>query len=51
MRHRTAKKITAATIAGLALLGTACDEGVEDEVSDVGDEVEQEVEEGVEDEG
>lgn len=47
MRHRTAKRLTAATVAGLALLGTACSEDTRDEIGDVGEEVQQDVEEGV----
>ena len=39
MRHTTAKRLTATSIAGLALLGAACeaevDEGVEDADVDV----------------
>ncbi len=48
MRHPTVKRLTAATIAGLALLGTACSEDTRDEIGDVGEEMQEDVEEGVE---
>ncbi len=46
-RTLTQRTTVAAAIAGLALFGAACDDGVEEEVGDVGDEIEQEVDEGV----
>lgn len=47
MRRTMTQKITVASaIAGLALFGAACDDDVEDEVGDVGEEIEQEVGEG-----
>ncbi len=47
-RTMTQKMTVASAIAGLALFGAACDDGVEDEVGDVGEEIEQEVDEGAE---
>lgn len=48
MRHRTVKRLTAATIASLALMGAACSEDTRDEMGDVGEEMQEDVEEGVE---
>ena len=49
MRTTTARKLTAATVAGLALFGAACDDAVEEDLGDIGNEVEEEVEQGVDD--
>lgn len=52
MRRTMTRKMTiAATIAGLALFGAACEDDIEGEVGDVGEEIEQEVGEGGEGEG
>ena len=48
MRQRTIERLTAATVAGLALVGTACSQETRDEIGDVGEEVQEDVEQGVE---
>ncbi len=47
MRRTMTQKLTVASaIAGLALFGAACDQDIEDEVGDVGEEIEQEIDGG-----
>jgi hypothetical protein len=47
MRTSTSTRLTAATVAALALFGAACDDDVEEDLGDIGDAVESEVEQGV----
>lgn len=49
MRATTTQRLTAATIASLAIFGAACSDDAQDEMGDLGEEVEQDVEDGAED--
>ena len=49
MRPATRKFVATSALASLALFGAACDDAVEEDMGDIGNEVESEVEQGVDD--
>ena len=51
MRATTTQRLTAAAVASLALFGAACSDDAQDEMGELGEEVEQDVENGAEDLG